>query len=171
MHPIPQTTDYRLIGKLLLMRMPEVAEDLLTKHHEEATKMQDFKPLETDHGKIFLYFIRFCKLQKKDPTEFFGYLRDKSSIEARMEFVGALLHIYSPIVFVASKEFLMLQHAINKKPGQSVAQMGLIKSMSNVLNVHPSSICKMVRKIIVREKAYEDFKEKVNELFYQLYTK
>jgi len=161
MYPIPQTTDYRLIGKLLLIKMPEVAEDLLTKHNNETREMEVVKPLETDHAKIFLYFIQFCRLKQKEPTQFFGYLREKILIDARMEFVAALLHIYSPIVFVATKEFMFLYRS-------SMAEMGLIKSISNVLNVRQGSVSKMVRKIIVREKAYEDFRENVNDLFKQL---
>lgn len=161
MHSISSGTDYRLIGKLLLLRMPEVAEDLLKKHNDEKTRMDDVKPLETDHEKIFLYFIQFCMINKKGPSNYLGYLRDKINIDDRTAFIAVILKIYSPAVFVASKEFFLLR-------GHGIGGNGLIKSISNVLSIDQAHVSRTARKIIVMEKTYEDFREKVNDLFINL---
>ncbi len=161
MIPIPQGTDYRLIGKLLLIRMPEVAEDLLKIHQDEKAKLDEAKPLEIDHEKIFLYFINFCKIKKREPFEYIGYTRDRNRVAERLEFVAVILHLYNPSLFVASKEFLLLK-------GYGIAGNGLTRSLSRVLSVYDSNACRMVRQVIFMEKTYEDFKEKVNELFNKL---
>jgi hypothetical protein len=139
----PGIKRYMLLGKLVEQRHPDLASTLLS----EINKSQ---PTETDMTKIGNFYRVFChhnSMIKKQP-----YQKGQTTeiMYKRRIFIAVMLHIYSPGTYHQPPEFC------------SVTK-GLTAEITVVLGIARSWVSKLYREVIVMEKVYDDFRQKVED--------
>lgn len=134
---------YTLLGRLLAKRMPEVAQALMTSFHEETVK-----PTETDHSKLEIYFLAYCQIRDIEPLELRGNLHKAGKIDVRREYIGSMLRLYNPQLYV-------------QPPSDMIIHYGFVKSLANVLELREQNIGRTIRETVLREKVYEAFANQV----------
>lgn len=134
---------YRAIGKIVSKRYPDLIAPILK------TITDIGEPKETDHKKIFIYFVKFCHLKGINPEEYRGALYKSSKEDIRRQFVGAIAHLYFPQAY--------------KQPIEEIirGRNGLFLTLAQVLGKHESGISKMIREAVTWEKEYDEYKEKI----------
>lgn len=140
---------YTLLGKILFQKEPELAQRLLSDYYPQK------QPLDTDISRIQHYFSSYCAFQNIDPLEYTGRLYKSKKVEVRRLFIGAMLHIYNPQVYVQPIDQLILFH-------------GFVRRLAGVLCQNEGNVSKMIREVITWEKNYQDFSGSVEQIVNEL---
>jgi hypothetical protein len=97
------------------------------------------RPPQTNFNKIEGYYTKFTNINPSSSSL-------KELVESRRIFIAVMFHLYQPEVFTNKSVYI--------KPG-------LGKAISKEVGVQDYNLSKMLREIIVMERAYDDFKDKV----------
>lgn len=138
---------YLLLGKLLVLRQPDLAADLL---RQISTDHQ-----EKDFSRVPDYYQAFCVIAGVDPYEYKGALNCTARVDTRRLFISAMLHLYSPEVYNHPSDCINIRR-------------GFVKAVSEVLDVDADYMSRFIRQTISMEKHYEWYQEKVNQTRAQL---
>ncbi|MBN8852242.1 MAG: hypothetical protein BGO55_00670 [Sphingobacteriales bacterium 50-39] len=144
--------DLALLGRLLLDRHPQVAQDLLSDFRASTVD-----PLETDLSLIPIYFAQFCYLRETPSTlvQQAKYNRDLN--HAKRLFIGAVLSIYFP-------------SALKSPDRLSRTHTGIIDRLSDVLRITNGSVSRLVHAAIFNYKVYDSFRLEVVDLTDKLHS-
>lgn len=138
---------YEALGRVLLHKHPELAEELLPLCQTEG---------ETDMNKIPGYFKKFCELRQVNLMENIGDLRsNRERMENRMLFVATMLHIYNYHIF----------HTHGAPP---IFRRGFVKSLAECISISPSNISQLIRNVMVHERVYDSFRADIQSIVPQL---
>lgn len=132
---------YLLLGRLLVLRHPEVANQLLGQisvDHQEA-----------DFSRVPEYYQAFCGIVNIDPLEYQGPLNETTKVDVRRLFVSVMLHLYTPQVY-------------NHPADSIIIRRGFVKAVSGVLLVDPDYMSRFIRQTISMERHYDWYREKVD---------
>lgn len=99
-------------------------------------------PKETDLSNIAEYHTNFLK-----SFPITGSL--KENVEHRRLFIAAIFHLYQPEVFSTRNIYV---------------RPGLGKAVSAQVGIQNFHLSKILREVVIMEKAYEDFKERVQQI-------
>lgn len=138
---------FLLIGRLLAITQPEKARELLS-HYGNTTSETPSLQL------IPHYFTRFCQTQNLSAHNFIGSTNRESADQRRL-FVSVMIRIYSP--------WIHQQHSKVIRPPR-----GLITAISKELGCGKNAISMQLREVIIQERVYEEYREKVQELTKQI---
>lgn len=132
---------YYLLGRLVLMREPDVAERLLLDYNS-----RNVVPAERDYERIGEYFTRF---HSHDPEH------SKARLDEMRLFIAAMLHLYQPQVYHG----LALRA---KGSGSFVSALGAVIARCK------SQTSRLIAEAIVFEKVYDDFRQSVTGVLDQI---
>ena len=144
MSPTLGKMQYLLLGKLLVMRHPEVAQRLLVQIEHD--------PPLTDLSRIPELYTVFCELINVDPPTFRGPLFSTNKVDIRRLFVSVILHLYNPQVYSHPSNNIIIPHN------------GFIKTLSEFFHVNRGYMSRFIRETIVMEKVYEEYRQKVEQI-------
>jgi hypothetical protein len=133
---------YLLLGKLLVMRHPEVADRLLVQIEQD--------PPEKDLSRIPELYNSFCALVNIDPSTFQGPLHQTHKVDIRRLFVSIILHLYNPQVYHHPNDSIFLRQ-------------GLTIALSTLLKINDGHMSRFIRETIMMEKVYEEYRQKVEQ--------
>lgn len=134
---------YLLLGKLLVMRHPDVAEQLLI-------QIAPGDPPERDLSRIPVLYNSFCMVVNVDPLKLRGPLRQTTKVDVRRLFISVILHLYSPQVYNQPSDGIIIRH-------------GLVQAVSSLLYVNSAYMSRFIRQTILMEKVYEEYRAKVTQ--------
>jgi len=138
---------FKALGRILLHKYPAIAEELIPFCQAEG---------ETDMDLLPGYFKRFCEIKQINPLEHIGELRsDREKMNNRMLFVACMLHIYN-------------QHIFHTNGSTPFFRRGFVKHLSECQSISPTNISLMIRKVMVHERVYDDFKKEIQSIVNQL---
>jgi|GEM_PF-2893529 len=153
-HVIPKASaascsrrDFYLIGKVLQRENPEIFQRLRAAYID----VKAIPPLESDHEQIPLFFSRFCFFLGLVKEDYTGPLSKSSKVDVRRHFIATMLHLYCPHVYYQPVKDIELP------------KNGFVKALAQTLQQNASNISLMIREVILWEKEYEDFRDKVEE--------
>lgn len=135
---------YHLLGRLLVSKKPEIAHELLSTYCNN-----DVEPVLTDLDQMERLFICFCHTKGIDPELVANSFRKSLKIEYRKEFIAVMLHLYTPQVYFQPVQNIVLR-------------LGFVGQVVAVLRQDYGNISKMIREVIIWEREYDEFKEKVS---------
>lgn len=139
---------YKIIGRLVCKKHPEIAEELLsTLNHT---------PLEEDISKLEFYFNQFCILHGTSKQDYFGAVYKTSKVDLLRIFIASMVHLYYPEIYFQPIEELNLK------------KNGFVTALANSIGQAVSNTSNRIREVIIWEKEYDDFKEKVEAVVFQL---
>lgn len=133
---------YSILGRLCALQQPEVAKQLLS--------IYDEKPTATDHSQIGAYFQQYCKIHSINPDDYRGSLFKSHKIDQRRLFIACMVRLYLPHLYVAPAGFRL--------------EYGFTGAIASTFKQKGQNIAKMVREVIVHERAYPEFKAAVDEI-------
>lgn len=133
---------YTTLGRLLVKKRPEIAEELLAYCQLVG---------ETDLDKIPDFFKRFCEYLHLNPDEYTGKLKDPAKQNVRRLFIGAMLHLYN-------------RHAFHQPHTNPVMRSGFVSRLSDCQGVDISRISHVIRQVMLEEKVYDDFRTKLESI-------
>lgn len=107
--------------------------------------LQRQEPREKQLSAIGSYYDRFLDLHPS------GNL--KENVERRRLFIAAIFHLYQPEVFTVKT--IKCQH-------------GLCKAIADTVGVHKVHVSIILREVVIMEKAYDDFRSKVQNVLEEL---
>lgn len=139
--------EYFLLGKLLTQRHPEMAKALLPQIPPDAR--------EVNFKKMPCFYNSFCNHMNVDPAEYKGPLHTQVKLEVRRLFISTMLHMYVPEVFC---------HPLDGP----IIPSGFSKSMCIILGMWKGQMSETIREVIIAEKAYDDYKAKVDQALSKL---
>lgn len=134
-----------LLGRLLLRHRPEVAREL----------MPHLDTPEADPARIPDYFEAFCALHSLDPDDYRGALYKSFKVERRKLFIACMLRLYNPACFAQPSDAIMVSRSF-------------VARLSATLSQDKGNISRLIRQVIVMERAYEDFRGQVNDTLSKL---
>jgi hypothetical protein len=137
---------YIALGKMLLSKHPDVAEQLLTYCRVSG---------DTNLDNIPIYFHRFCDINQLTPSDYTGRLVSQDKLRMRRLFVGAMLHIYNEHIF----------HQPHTSP---LMRNGFVKKLSECQNIKKAWMSRLIRQVIFDEKVYEAFRIDIQNIVSQL---
>lgn len=139
------------IGYHLVKKMPDVAEQIISAAPLPPGQSKDF-------SRITEYFYQYCCIIKI-PVEDMLLIRNSYNItEKRRQFVGVVLRIYYPELFL-------------NKAAYFGGRRGLIKQLAQSMGIQGSNTSTMVDKVHGWIWAYPDWTEQVLAIYDQLKTK
>lgn len=132
--------DHALIGKLLALKQPHIAAELLSSY-------QPVTPYDDNLHNIPGYFQSFCSLN--DIAEYdLAYSRYNSSmVDNKRLFICCLVQLYSPQSLRSCENY----------------RSGLGMGIAHTLNQTQQYISLLIKEVIQHYKVYDDFREKVDE--------
>ncbi len=131
---------YRMLGRLVIKKYPELAKELL------ASYMQH-QPLEMDHTKLKNYFTIFCRTQGVKEEDYRGPLFKSEKVSKRRLFTACMMHLYCPQVY----------HDV------SLSRTGFVLAMSETLRQKPANVSSTIREVVLWENRYDDFASTVEQ--------
>lgn len=144
--------DLALLGRLLLNRHPQVAQDLLSDFRSTT-----IEPKETDLSRLPTFFAHFCILRNV-PSPLLAHAKyNRDLVDTKRLFVGAILSLYHPSA-IGSPELLNRQ------------QTGLVGALADVLQTSQAAVSKLVHAAISNYKVYDSFRSEVVELTHKLHS-
>jgi hypothetical protein len=132
---------YKILGRLLVKKHPDVAQSLLATLNHTAS--------EDDITKIDLYFIRFCTLQGIAKESYYGAVYKTSKVDVFRLFIASMVHLYFPEVYFQPIEELNLK------------KNGFVTAIAVATGQHTANVSSRIREVVLWEKEYDDFREKV----------
>jgi hypothetical protein len=128
--------NYNQLGRLFVAQRPyEALQFILTRFAP---------PKESDFSKVKEYYKKFLGIHPPPDSE-----DSRKKAYQRALFTAAMLHIYQPAIFFSKK--------IHLKPG-------LGKAIREEFGTSKPHMSMLIRQVVVRERVYGDFKEKVNHV-------
>lgn len=140
---------YKILGRLVMNKLPFYAKELLSPYLNNI-------PQEIDHSKIPGYFTLFCKVMDLKEDEYTGPLQKSSKVDMRRIFIAAMIHLYQPVLYHQKDFFVILR------------KTGFMLTLAQTLHQFESNISNTIREVILWEREYDDFKEKVNSAIEKL---
>jgi len=146
---VPQLSPklYKILGRLVVKRHPDLAETLI------ATLITD-KPLQSDIRKIQVYFLCFCNLPGVEA--FFGPSRKTENVDACRLFIAAMLRLYYPELYKQPIEELNLR------------KTGFVSTIAETTGLKVSNVSYRIRQVVSWEHQYDDFRERVDQTVKEL---
>jgi len=138
------------IGYQLLKRRPDIATEILTEYI--ATSKSQIE----DTSLISWYFDAFCESISQSREDIVNIKNNYSFHERKREFVGLVIKIYHPAVFSSNADFFQ-------------PQRGMITNLSSTLNVNKGNVSRMLSEVLVRLRAYDDFKLSIENLYNKIF--
>lgn len=138
---------YQTLGKMLVLKRPEVAEELI-----------HYCPAESNISSLRIIpdlLSRFCQLRSIHPEECLGKLDNYEKMRHRRLFVATLLHLYCQEVF-------------QQPPDCPLLPRGLLSAITEAVQLKKSYMSKLVRQVLYEEKQYDEFRQEVTSLVAQL---
>lgn len=135
--------EYFLLGKLLTQRHPDMAKELLPQLPGKAQL--------TDYDKVPALYLLFCKIINVNPEEYRGQLHRTAKLDIRRLFISTMLHLYVPEIF-------------NHPLDGPIVPWGFSKKICDVLHVGKGQMSRIIREVILAERAYEEYKTKVDDV-------
>lgn len=148
--PIIRRDQYSLLGRLVGQYYPDIAGKLMTRFNQAKPA-----PLLTDLALIDGLFLQFCTIRVIDAEEYRGNLHSPKLVDVRRVFIGAMVRLYAPHVYILEDNSYTLQY-------------GLVQKLAKVLDQKAANISVMIRGVKRWEKVYEDFAAQVQEIVTQL---
>lgn len=130
---------YRFIGKELARLNPDQALAILNGHIPAGVNAE-----EKDPTRISLFLSRFCDIYGQNRESFVGSLRKPNKVEVRRIFIGAMVHLFNPMVF-------------NQSPDNLLFSFRFTRTLAETLHLDEGNISKSIREVITRKKVYTDF--------------
>lgn len=134
---------YSILGRLCANQMPDKSRELLS--------IFNVKPIEQDHSRIGQFFLSFCQIHNVNPDDYRGSLFKSTKSDQRRLFVACMVRMYLPHLYVAPRGSVRLDY-------------GFTQSLATALRLKRQNLTKMVREVVVQERAYTEFRAAVDEI-------
>jgi hypothetical protein len=132
---------YKILGRLVVKKHPDIAASLLLS--------LSHIPSQVDISKINAYFDRFCCLQGIEKQTYFGPVYKTSKVDMFRLFIASMVHLYYPEIYFQPIEELNLK------------KNGFVTAIATATGQQTSNVSSRIREVVLWEKEYDDFKEKV----------
>lgn len=126
-----------MLGKLVLVKHPEIAKDLLP--FATATDTEDLK-------KIPEYFDKFCKTYNLEPEKIKGKLFKSENAKHRLLFISAITKIYN-------------QNILYLPETMPIMKIGFVNALSEVTGIDKATTSFHIRQALFEQAHYDSFSE------------
>jgi len=144
MHVSHSNKTLQALGKLLMIRHPQVAKDLYDSYLAD-------QPTDSDYTRIGCYYQKFCGIMGIHEDHCRGALFKHSRSELRRLFISCMLRLYNPAVYRQPDSCL-------------INPQGLVKQLAEVLCVAAPRVSEAIRQAVAEERIYERYREKVDKI-------
>ncbi len=139
-----------LIGKLLLIQNPQLAERLITEYQSQFRK-----PTFQEYTQIECQFAAFCRIIGEDSAQVKGAQYKRAKVDQQRLFVGAIIALYAPHLFQPSERNVLVPK-------------GLGKAISSAIDQDNGNVSRMIQQVITMEKVYKEFRGRLESVVTEL---
>jgi hypothetical protein len=130
-----------LLGKIVYHRRPDMAKEFLPQIPGKG-RLSDFT-------KMPILFQSYCKNAEINPDEYRGHIGKMDKVDTRRVFVSTMLHVFIPEVY---------SHPLDSP----IIPFGFNKQLCETIGIGKGPVSRLIREVIIQERAYDDYKLKVD---------
>jgi hypothetical protein len=142
-------TDATLLGKLLIRKRPDVAQQLISDYQVAASD------IAVSDEAINKTLSEFIQIRGIEPDFIIGSTRNRKRGAERRIFIAVILHLFQP-------------HVFHIKTNDIYLKTGLVSQLARSLNIHAPRVSYLVRDVVTTERAYDDFRDIVQSVYFQM---